>query len=295
MPSLSDIRGQPRAIAALRRAIATGRVPHAYLFSGPEHSGKYTAALAVAAALNCVRTPGEGCADCEACAKIADGIHPDVITLRAEGAAQIIPIDAIRSEVVARVALPPHEGRARLFVVEEAAAMQGPAANALLKTLEEPPARTHFILITTAPDQLLPTIRSRCQRIAFAALPPDVRADLAIDGEDDGRRQQLADRLWSAVASADAEAADRAAGEATEDKTDTIPVLHRVAERLHERARAAAMAGDLATAAAHADGARAALAAARAVDRHNAHALLAVEALVRRLRRAGIGSAPRTG
>src|ERR1051325_3722569 len=132
-------------------------------------------------ALLCERNPGEGCygdADsmCVACAKIAAGIHPDVVTLVREGAAQIVPIESVRSQVIARIGFPPHEGPLRVFIVEEATALAPPAANALLKTLEEPPGRALFVLCTTAPDQLLPTIRSRCQRVRFAAgsaLPAD--------------------------------------------------------------------------------------------------------------------------
>src|SRR5437660_264263 len=85
------------------------------------------------------------------------------------GAANIVPIESVRAQVIARIALPPHEANVRVFVVEEATSMAPPAANALLKTLEEPPARTLFVLCTTAPEQLLPTIRSRCQRVRFAA------------------------------------------------------------------------------------------------------------------------------
>jgi DNA polymerase III delta' subunit len=179
---LSEIRGQDRAIARLRAAIAADRVHHAYLFTGPANSGKRTTALALASALNCVNAPGEGCDECDPCAKIAAGIHPDVVVLEREGAAQIVPIESIRANIIARVGLPPHEARVRVFVLEEASviALQPAAANALLKTLEEPPARTMFVLGTVAPDQLLPTIRSRCQRITFAPRVGPVDDDAAM-------------------------------------------------------------------------------------------------------------------
>src|SRR4051812_34053824 len=144
-------------------------------------------------ALSCQRNPGEGCdavpdapggedrgdGMCVACSKIASGIHPDVVTLVREGAAQIVPIESVRNQVIGRIGLPPHEAAVRVFIVEEATAMAPPAANALLKTLEEPPARTLFVLCTTAPEQLLPTIRSRCQRVRFAAgtAPDAIAAD----------------------------------------------------------------------------------------------------------------------
>jgi DNA polymerase III delta' subunit len=168
------LQGQERAVAQLRRSIERGRVPHAYLFSGPPGAPLGDAAIALAMALSCQRAPGDGSdADpdgmCSACAKIASGIHPDVVTLVREGAAQIVPIESVRNQVIARVGYPPHEGELRVFIVEEATALAPPAANALLKTLEEPPSRTLFMLCTTAPDQLLPTIRSRCQRVRFAA------------------------------------------------------------------------------------------------------------------------------
>jgi len=285
--TLSEIRGQERAIAALRRALAADRVPHAYLFCGPAGSGKHTTGLALAAAMNCDQAPGEGCGRCEPCEKIAAGIHPDIRTLEREGAAQIIPIETIRTNVLARVGLPPHEGRARVYLIEEAGSLQGPAANALLKTLEEPPARTHFILCTTAPDQLLPTIRSRCQRVSFAALPPDVRAELAPD--DDARATaarltQIVERLESAIASGASLAIHDAAVGAVQEKTDTVPVLQLLAVRLHERAREAAMEGDLGVAAALAEGARMVLDAEMTVAVHNAHGQLALDSLLRRLR-----------
>src|SRR6185369_363522 len=96
-------------------------------------------ATALACALNCQRGLGEACGECDACSKIVAGIHPDVVTLVREGAANIVPIESVRGQVIARIALPPHEAQTRVFVVEEATAMAPPAANALLKTLEEPP------------------------------------------------------------------------------------------------------------------------------------------------------------
>jgi DNA polymerase-3 subunit delta' len=295
VPILRDVRGQDRAVAVLRRALSGDRVPHAYLFAGPARSGKYTTGLALAAAMNCLQVPGEGCGACEACSKIDGGIHPDVITLEREGAAQIIPIESIRKAVLARVGLPPHEGRARVYLIEEAGALQGPAANALLKTLEEPPARTHFVVITTAPDQLLPTILSRCQRVPFLALPPDLRAELAHDDEGAARLEEMVDRLQAAVQRGDSLALGQAAAEVTQDKTDTAPVLQLLAVRLHQRARAAAIDGDLPVAAALARSARAVLETEMTVALHNAHGQLAFDDLLRQLRNAGAGLAPRSG
>ncbi len=286
MIRLGDIRGQDRAIATLRRALAGDRVPHAYLFCGPAHCGKYTTGLALAGALNCeTAAPGEdACGECGSCGKIRDGIHPDVRTLEREGAAQIIPIETIRSEVLARIGLPPHEGKARVFLIEEAGALAGPSANALLKTLEEPPARTHFVLCTTAPDQLLPTIRSRCQRVSFAALPPDLQAQVAQDDDAAQRLGQLVDQLLAAVDSGDAQDMHAAALAAAQEKTDVLPVLQLLTVRLHALAKQAAHAGDLNRAVELARRATVVLSTEFTVAEHNAHGQLAFDSLLRQLR-----------
>ncbi len=148
------------------RALAAGKVPHALLFVGPAGVGKAACARALAAALNCETRPGLGCASCTACEKIEAGIHPDVIALAPEGAGNFIQADTIRG-LIERLGYPPHEGAARVVILEDAERLHLSAANAFLKTLEEPPARTHFILVTAAPDQLPITIRSRCQRVRF--------------------------------------------------------------------------------------------------------------------------------
>ena len=264
---------QDRVVAVLRRAIERGRVPHAYLFSGPAGAPLVDTALALASALNCQHAPepGEACGACDACAKIVAGIHPDVVTLVREGAAHIVPIESVRSQVIARIALPPHEAEVRVFVVEEATAMAPPAANALLKTLEEPPARTLFVLCTTAAEQLLPTIRSRCQRVRFGAAAPvagDERAE---------RIARLADEL----------ASDRhdpsLPVRVAETKGDAAPVLVAAASRLHAAARDAATHADLAAARRAAHRAQTVLSWHTAVAVHNANPQLAIEALIAQL------------
>ena len=274
------LRDQERVIARLRRAIERDRVPHAYLFAGPPGAPMYDAAIALASALSCLRARGEGCgaetaSPCDACAKIAAGIHPDVVTLVREGAAQIVPIESVRNQVIARVGFPPHEGKLRVFIVEEATALAPPAANALLKTLEEPPGRTMFVLCTTAPDQLLPTIRSRCQRVRFAAgsaLPAD--ADPA-----------RAERVAALGAELAGDAHDTTLPvRIAEAKGDTAPVLVAAARALHQRAHAAAAAGDLALAQRAGSRAQAILAWQIPVAIHNANPQLAIEALIAQLR-----------
>jgi len=255
-------------------------VPHAYLFSGPPGAPLYDAAITLAMALSCQRAPGDGCTGdpdtmCGACAKIVAGIHPDVVTLVREGAAQIVPIESVRSQVIARLGFPPHEGALRVFIVEEATSLAPPAANALLKTLEEPPARTLFVLGTTAPDQLLPTIRSRCQRVRFAAgnaLPAD--ADPARAARVAGLGAELArDRHEPALSARIAEA-----------KGDAAPVLVAAARALHVQAYAAAVAGQVDAARRAGSRAQAILSWHTAVAIHNANPQLAIEALIAQLR-----------
>jgi DNA polymerase-3 subunit delta' len=280
------LAGQERAVAQLRRSIERGRVPHAYLFSGPPGAPLVDAAHALAMALSCQRVPGEGCdADpaapegdggmCVACAKIGSGIHPDVVTLVREGAAQIVPIESVRSQVIARIGFPPHEGPLRVFIVEEATALAPPAANALLKTLEEPPGRALFVLCTIAPDQLLPTIRSRCQRVRFAAgsaLPADA---------DPARAERVA--VLGAELAGDIHDGSLSARIA-EAKGDAAPVLVAAARALHLRAHAAARDGDLEIARRAGSRAQAILAWHIPVAIHNANPQLAIDALIVQLR-----------
>src|SRR5206468_11280591 len=119
------------------------KVASAYLFEGMVGVGKATTALALAQALNCERAPGQGCGACDPCRKIESGLHPDVVRVEPDG--QFIKIAQVR-QVTARAAYRPHEGRARVVILDPADAMNLEAANALLKTLEEPPADIHFVL-----------------------------------------------------------------------------------------------------------------------------------------------------
>jgi len=230
--------------------------------------------------------PGLGCQSCEPCEKIAAGVHPDVRTLEREGKAQIIPIETIRKHVVPAMAMPPHEGKVRVFLIREVAALQGPAANALLKTLEEPPPRTHFVLGTTAPDQLLPTIRSRCQRVAFAALPPDVFAELHGDNESGRRLRELVDAMWSAIEADQPGAVLAAAQDVGQERAEVAPALALLAGRLRDSAVALAGENDMYRAALQSRRAALTLNTEIAVTEHNAHGQLSVEDLLYRLRRA---------
>jgi DNA polymerase-3 subunit delta' len=282
--TLGQIRGQPRVVEQLGRAIALGRVPHAYLFTGPAGSGKFTTALALAAAMNCERAAGgglPGCGACAACERIGAGRHPDVVTLERQGASQTVPIEVVRRQVIASVSLPPHEARARFFLVEEATSLLDPAANAILKTLEEPPARTHFVLCTSSAGELLPTIKSRCQRVHFQPLAADLAAEL--EGQDSGALRQQVDELLEVMAGPDRLRQLRLTEVLASDRGEALRAVRLLAQTLHQRARAAADAGDLARASSLAHGARRALDCEMAMSVHNAHALLALEHLARDL------------
>ena len=175
---LADLIGQDLARAALERAIAGGRVAHAYVFEGPPGVGKRNAALGLAMALNCPVAPGAGCGACEICRRIEAGLHPDVPSFGPSGPGGQIVIDDIRA-ILALTRTRPHEAPARVIVVDDADAMNPSSANGLLKTLEEPLSGNHLVLCTGAPDRLLPTVRSRAQRIRFRALSPAALAAIA--------------------------------------------------------------------------------------------------------------------
>jgi DNA polymerase III subunit delta' len=197
---LSMVKSQPTAVETLRRAVATGRVHHAYLFDGPDGVGKERTAFGLAQALVCERRPegaSEACGECRACTRAVPRpgesrpLHPDVVVLerglydpavigRKSPETQEISIDQVRTLVLARSAFAPHEGRAKVFIVRRAEELSISAANALLKTLEEPGARTHFVLLSATADALLPTIRSRTQRVRFGPLPDAVVAELLV-------------------------------------------------------------------------------------------------------------------
>lgn len=166
---LSELIGQDAARTALLRALERGHLAHAYLFEGPPGVGKRGAAYGLAMALDCPTAPGRGCGSCEICRRIEAGIHPDVVSFGPSGAGGQIVIDDAKT-ILALARTRPHEAPARVIVVDDADAMNPSSANCLLKTLEEPLARNHIVLVTSAPDKLLPTIRSRTQRIRFRPL-----------------------------------------------------------------------------------------------------------------------------
>jgi DNA polymerase III subunit delta' len=186
---LRDLVGQDRATALLLRAVEADRLPHALLFDGPEGVGKRSAALGLALALCCPVAPKMGCGTCDVCRRILTGGHPDVRVLAPE-TTQFVVEQA--KQVVEAASTRPHEAPARVLVIDQADCLNANAANCLLKTLEEPMAGNYIVLVTAAPARLLPTLRSRSQRIRFVGLPPAALVDLAVARGADRARAETA-------------------------------------------------------------------------------------------------------
>ncbi len=172
-----DCIGHRRLLAVLSRAVARRSLPPSLMLTGPEGVGKRRVAVALAQALNCP-TPAstdtlelDACGTCASCQRIARSTHPDVLLIE-PGPNGSIKVDQVR-DAVERAAYRPFEGKRRVVVIDDADALVDQAQNALLKTLEEPPAASVFLLVTSRPDAMLPTIRSRCPQLRFRPLSVD--------------------------------------------------------------------------------------------------------------------------
>src|SRR6266568_1957570 len=169
--TFAEVTGQTHVVRTLTNALASGRTAHAYLFSGMRGVGKTTMARILAKALNCEKGPtSTPCLTCVSCREIGAGMSFDVMEI--DGASSN-SVDEVR-EMRETVRTAPAHGRYRVYIIDEVHMLSAAASNALLKTLEEPPAHVVFVLATTDPHKVLPTIRSRTQHFEFRLLPPDL-------------------------------------------------------------------------------------------------------------------------
>ncbi len=328
MPNAFDaIRGQEPAVQTLLRAMASGRVHHAYRFEGPDGVGKERAAFAFAQALVCRVRPNVGCAECSACRRavtLSDEpprvpLHPDVVLIerglyppsvlgRTSPEVTGIGVEQVRRVVLARNSYPPHEAPALVFIFRAAHELTASAANALLKTLEEPRPGTHFVLLTDQPRRLLDTVRSRTLPIRFGPLPEAVLSELLGQGgtkpdpvviaaasgsaarafelcepERVARREQFVSAVLAAIKAPDLGAALQLAASGDHDRSSLAEDLADLAQHFALEARREA-AGDtrrtLRRANCHAE----VQAALRSLER-NTPPNLTLEALIARLRR----------
>jgi DNA polymerase-3 subunit delta' len=181
--AFSAILGQEHALSLLQKALVSARLGHAYLFYGPSGVGKKLTALQFAKALVCQGTTAEACDRCASCHKMTTGNHPDVVVINPEGTS--IRIEHIRA-MQRQLGFRPYESQRTVVIIDGCESLTPPAANALLKTLEEPPASALLLLLTSKKDALPLTIISRCQQIPFRPLaPPHIRAILLQQGVDE--------------------------------------------------------------------------------------------------------------
>ena len=227
--AFSTILGHHRVTSLLSRAIAQQTLPPSLLLAGPAGVGKRQVAIAVATTVNCLQPRHsqefeiDACGECSACKRIARGVHPDVIVIE-PGDTGTIKIEQVR-DVIDRAGYRPFEGRRRAVVIDEADAMMPAAQNALLKTLEEPPSASIFMLVSSLPDALLPTVRSRCPRLRFGPLSVAEVAELLV--RDHGYTTSEAQ-----VAAADADGSiGRALSAESADLTEARAAAQRILEQ----------------------------------------------------------------
>lgn len=233
--TFSQVRGQDHVVLALRNAVRDGRVAHAYLFSGPRGTGKTSTARILAKALNCTAlVDGEPCDVCSSCVEITRGSSMDVHEL---DAASNNGVDAMR-DLVSRAALGT-PGRQKVYIVDEVHMLSTAASNALLKTLEEPPAHVVFVLATTDPQKVLPTIRSRTQHYEFRLLGADTLGALLTDVSGAAHLGLSTEAIDLAVRRGKGSARDALSildqVAASEELDDDLPDLEEIVDGIAER------------------------------------------------------------
>lgn len=265
--SWASIRGHDRIVEELRRNMAQGRFPHAFLFVGPEGIGKKSFARTLAQALLCERRDEialDPCGECPSCRQITAGMHPDLLLVERPEDKHELPISIIR-QLCLDLGLKPMHGTRRVAIVDDADDLNEEAANAFLKTLEEPPPGSVLIMIGTSPELQLDTIVSRCRVIRFDPLPeaelaavlleqkvtddPEIARRLANLGEGSvGRARGLADSELEAFRRDLIDAVAAPSGfdpPALSRKLETF-INEAGKESVHRRSRASLLIGELA-------------------------------------------------
>jgi DNA polymerase-3 subunit delta' len=322
-----EVLGQPVAVETLRRAVSSRRLHHAYRFEGPAGVGKERVAFALAQTLVCTRGGAEACGVCSACKRAVTlspeeprvPQHPDVVLVerglyppgllgRTSPETTGIGVEQVRRIVLGRAMYPAHEAEHLVFIFRAAHELTPSAANALLKTLEEPRRDVHFILITDQPRRLLDTVRSRTLPIRFGPLPdstvteilsrhgftpsPEVialaagSAERALElcaPEKVAHRQEFVDAVLAAVKAPDLAAALELAARGQQDRNELARDLHVLAQHFALGARHV-MGGDPASTLREAERHQEVQVALRFLER-NAPPTLTLEALIARLRR----------
>jgi DNA polymerase-3 subunit delta' len=243
----SDVRGHQRVLALIAGAAVRGTLPPSLIFAGPQGVGKRLAAVALAQLLNCpnvstgsaadpepiddlfgprahAESPSpasaDACGTCRSCTRIARGVHADILLVE-PGETGAIKVDQVR-DAIDKTGYRPFEGRRRVVIFDDADAVLPEAQNALLKTLEEPPAASTFVLVTSRPDLLLPTVQSRCQRLRFGRLTPGEIGDVLV--------QRHGYNVSDAHAAASV--ADGSVGAALDEASDEFAEAREAATRL---------------------------------------------------------------
>ena len=227
--AFKDIIGQEKAVSILQRTIQRGRIPSSYLFAGESGIGKKCAAITLAKAVNCLKTIDsqplqvDSCDECSSCRKLDAGVHPDYLLVLPESGQ--IRIEEIRS-IDDRLSLKPFEARKKVVIIDDADTMNVFASNAFLKTLEEPPKDSIIILISSKPDNLPDTIRSRCSKINF--IPLDEEACRNVIKKAIGQNEKLSGEISALIRLSLGRPGLVISGDLLEERTWFIDILNNM-------------------------------------------------------------------